>query len=162
MEKKSVKKTVQLQLNIKQQQYQHELSSRLTDDEKNKFARKFEELSSLVGDRPITRQKNHSQRIEIVFNFSVRVKCLASSVIELWLSEAPEHASLFRFGTGLLTFLKDYENKSYFLRFFCQGEELWSQEIYMPFRYHRVSEHFHYLPAQVVTSKYIHICTTTK
>jgi Wiskott-Aldrich syndrome protein len=74
---------------------------------------------------------------------------LANAVVQLWISQKPSHTMWTKVSCGIVFFIKDFKNKSYFFRLFnLVPAQLWEQEMYTPFSYFQLSQNFHHFPAE--------------
>lgn len=75
---------------------------------------------------------------------------LATAIIQLYLSQKPDHSRWTKYQTGIICFVKDFSRKSYFFRLFSlNASQSWEQEMYSTFSYHKLTSNFHYFAADV-------------
>ncbi|XP_057335244.1 actin nucleation-promoting factor WASL-like [Microplitis mediator] len=74
-----------------------------------------------------------------------RCQCLAAGVIQLYLTEPPEHREWIKKNTGIITLIRDNPKRSYFLRLYCLQRKamLWEQELYNSMDYNAPLTYFH-------------------
>ncbi|KAF5297798.1 hypothetical protein FQA39_LY11947 [Lamprigera yunnana] len=81
-----------------------------------------------------------------VFNLlGVRCQSLATTVVQLYITEPPHHSHWVKKETGILCFVKDNYRKNYFFRMYClkRGAMIWEQEIYNDMEYINSYDFFH-------------------
>ncbi|CAG5081056.1 Similar to Wasl: Neural Wiskott-Aldrich syndrome protein (Rattus norvegicus) [Cotesia congregata] len=74
-----------------------------------------------------------------------RCQCLAAGVIQLYLTELPDHREWIKKNTGIITLIRDNPKRSYFLRLYCPQRKamLWEQELYNSMDYNAPLTYFH-------------------
>lgn len=66
-------------------------------------------------------------------------------MIQLYLTEPPEHREWIKKNTGIITLIRDNPKRSYFLRLYCLQRKamLWEQELYNSMDYNAPLTYFH-------------------
>ncbi|CAL1297234.1 unnamed protein product [Larinioides sclopetarius] len=74
---------------------------------------------------------------------------LATTVVQLYLTEEPYHSSWIKKQCGVLCFVKDCDRRSYFIKLFDMDKcsWVWEQELYNPFVYKPACTFFHVFEA---------------
>lgn len=74
-------------------------------------------------------------------------KCqsLAMAVIQLFLTQAPDHYQWIKKDTGVMCFIKDNYRRNYFFRLYCLNRKMlvWEQEMYNNLDYKGSCDYFH-------------------
>lgn len=74
-------------------------------------------------------------------------KCqsLAMAVIQLYLTQAPDHTQWLKKDTGIICFIKDNHRRNYFFRMYCLNRKMliWEQEMYNNLDYNTSCDYFH-------------------
>ncbi|XP_046400040.1 neural Wiskott-Aldrich syndrome protein-like [Ischnura elegans] len=94
----------------------------------------------------ITKEEN-----ELVFRLlGNRCQTLATSVVQLYLSEAPDHRSWRKRECGVLCLVKDNQRRSYFFRLFCPLRRIliWEHEVYNNMDYKSPLPYLHTFEAE--------------
>ncbi|XP_043484036.1 neural Wiskott-Aldrich syndrome protein-like [Leptopilina heterotoma] len=78
--------------------------------------------------------EENKQVFELIGN---RCLCLATGIIQLYLTEPPTHNEWLKRNTGVLTLIRDNPKRSFFLRLYCLQRKamLWEHEIYNAIEY---------------------------
>ncbi|XP_041128891.1 wiskott-Aldrich syndrome protein [Polyodon spathula] len=98
----------------------------------------------------------------VLFNLiGARCLALASAVVQVYLSLPPERSSWTKCNSGVVCLIKDYSERSYFLRLYRvkqKGKLAWEQELYTQFEYSAPHPYFHTFLGDVstppITSQY--------
>lgn len=79
------------------------------------------------------------------------LQTLATAVIQLFLSEPPQHSSWAYRDTGVLCLVKDNFRRSYFFRLFCLQRSgiVWEHEVYNHIEYRSPRSYLHTFEAEV-------------
>lgn len=74
-----------------------------------------------------------------------RCQTLCTTVVQLFLTQAPSHSQWLKKSTGVLCFVKDNIRKNFFFRLFClkRNIRLWEHELYINMDYIINSTFFH-------------------
>ncbi|XP_047102964.1 neural Wiskott-Aldrich syndrome protein-like [Schistocerca piceifrons] len=74
-----------------------------------------------------------------------RCMALASAVIQLFVSDPPDHSSWRKYDAGVLCLVKDNSRKSYFFRLYCltRKQMVWEHEVYKGFDYKTLRPFLH-------------------
>ncbi|KAK5647025.1 hypothetical protein RI129_005489 [Pyrocoelia pectoralis] len=75
----------------------------------------------------------------------VRCQTLATTVVQLYITEPPHHMQWIKKDTGILCFVKDNFRKNYFFRIYClkRNNMVWEQEVYNNLEYISPQDFFH-------------------
>jgi Wiskott-Aldrich syndrome protein len=60
------------------------------------------------------------------------LQCLAAGVVQLFVTDPPDHSTWRRSDAGVLCLVKDNQQRSYFFRLYCltRCEMVWEHEVY--------------------------------
>ncbi|XP_011497860.1 PREDICTED: neural Wiskott-Aldrich syndrome protein [Ceratosolen solmsi marchali] len=79
-----------------------------------------------------------------------RCQCLAAGIIQLYLTEPPNHNEWIKKNTGIITLIRDTSKRSFFLRLYCIQRKvlLWEHEVYNSMEYKAPVNYFHTFEAE--------------
>lgn len=88
---------------------------------------------------------NQEENEQLFGLLGVRCQSLATTVVQLYITEPPLHMQWVKKDTGILCFVKDNFRKNYFFRLYClrRNNMVWQQEIYNNLEYVACQDFFH-------------------
>ncbi|KAJ9584014.1 hypothetical protein L9F63_021643, partial [Diploptera punctata] len=99
------------------------------------------------GSKILSREEN-----EHVFRLlGNRCQSLATAVVQLFVTDPPNHSSWRRSDAGILCLVKDNQRRSYFFRLYCltRGQMVWEHEVYNSMDYLSPRTWFHSFEGEV-------------
>ncbi|XP_058856020.1 actin nucleation-promoting factor WASL-like isoform X2 [Acipenser ruthenus] len=90
----------------------------------------------------------------LLFNLiGARCLALASAVVQVYLALPPDRSSWMKCHCGVVCLIKDYNERSYFLRLYSikKAKLVWQQELYIHFEYSALKPYFHTFLGDVST-----------
>lgn len=89
----------------------------------------------------LTKEENES----VIRMLGNKCQSLAMAVIQLFLTQAPDHSQWIKKDTGVVCFIKDNYRRNYFFRMYCLTRKMliWEQEMYNNLHYNGSCDYFH-------------------
>ncbi|XP_015915312.1 actin nucleation-promoting factor WASL [Parasteatoda tepidariorum] len=86
---------------------------------------------------------------KIFYSLGKQCTTLATTVVQLYLTEEPHHSAWCKKCCGVICFVKDNERRAYFIKLFDMDKSawIWEQELYTPFVYKPTCTFFHVFEA---------------
>uniref|UniRef100_A0A1B6MIX4 WH1 domain-containing protein n=2 Tax=Graphocephala atropunctata TaxID=36148 RepID=A0A1B6MIX4_9HEMI len=94
----------------------------------------------------LTREEN-----ECIFSlFGTRCESLATTVVQVFVTNAPEHCDWSKLDAGVLCLVKDHLKRSYYFRLYCPERRcmVWEHEVYNSMQYNAPRPFLHTFEAQ--------------
>lgn len=76
---------------------------------------------------------------------------MATSVVQLYITQGPHHSQWMKKDTGVLCFVKDNVRKNYFFRIYCfkRNQMIWEHEMYNDMDYMATMPYLHTFEGEV-------------
>lgn len=100
-------------------------------------------------DQKISELLNKDENETVIRMLGNKCQSLAMAVIQLFITQAPDHSNWFKKDTGVMVFVKDNCRRNYFFRMYCLNRKnlIWEQEMYNNLEYNGSCDYFHIFEA---------------
>lgn len=92
-----------------------------------------------------SRLLENDENLQIFKLLGNRCTTLSTTVVQLYITQPPQHSQWYKKDTGVLCFVKDNIRKNYFFRLFClkKNSMIWEHEMYNNMVYNESTSYLH-------------------